>query len=45
MSQTSSLPPAMVGGRRARRFVAIQKASAEAWARLFGIPLVTAFNS
>nr|WP_312870947.1 conjugal transfer protein TraB [Aminobacter ciceronei] len=24
--------------------VAIQKASAEAWARLFGIPLVTAFN-
>lgn len=25
--------------------VAIQKASAEAWSRLFGIPLVTAFNS
>ena len=25
--------------------VAIQKASAEAWARLFGIPLVTSFNS
>nr|WP_312880971.1 conjugal transfer protein TraB [Aminobacter lissarensis] len=25
--------------------LAIQKASAEAWARLFGIPLVTAFNS
>jgi hypothetical protein len=25
--------------------VAIQKASAEAWARLFGVPLVTAFNS
>jgi hypothetical protein len=24
--------------------VAIQRASAEAWARLFGIPLVTAFN-
>ena len=24
--------------------VTIQKASADAWARLFGIPLVTAFN-